>query len=66
LATGALRVEIEHIPTGGRVVVSSFALAVEWMQERSNEVLGESVARRLTGVNEKCNHVEPPEHREVE
>jgi hypothetical protein len=40
LATGAVRVEVEHIPTGGRTVVPSWSLAAEWMQARWEEVVG--------------------------
>ena len=45
LASGALRIEIEQIPTGSRTVVPSFPLGTEWMEARSKEVPDESNVR---------------------
>ena len=49
LASGAWRIEIEHIPIGGRTVVPSFPLGLEWLEARSKEVLDASDTDRATG-----------------
>jgi hypothetical protein len=49
LASGARRIEIEHIPTGGRTVVPSFPLGLEWLEARAKEVLDASGTDRTTG-----------------